>query len=219
MVVSGKASDMIHPTALAVITLAAVLTHTMPRFRHEIEAAYWIGLPLYCAFGAVTDKSLQIVGDSLALGLCGAVYGLIWFGLEQEGKAPAWRRWMTAVPLLALAGICFPVRQYNLTTLYDGPGLGPLWLIEVALAAGSVAAVGMWRRSAPDTAIWSFAAAVTLCMSVRAFQLLELANVVDIVLIFVPYVTALLTTVARPALLLPDAVNTEPVGEQLRPLG
>jgi len=189
MLLSGNASAMIHPTALAFTIVAALIALKLPQHRQGIETSYLIGLPLYCGFRAVTGSSLQGVGEYLALGLCGSVYGLIWFGLSPESRAPTWRRRTTAVPVMALAGVLIQGQDST------HPGLGMLWIAYSLLATAVVVSVAVWQRSNP-TEIWSFAAAVTLSLGVRTFQYPEPPNAFDIALVFLPYAAGLLTTLA-----------------------
>jgi hypothetical protein len=190
MFLSGNAFSMIHPAALVLTTLVAWLAHKLPRYRQGIETAYLVALPLYCILGAVTGSSIQDVGGYLALGLCGSVYGLAWFGLDPESPDPTWRRWTTGVPVLILAGVSLP------TPVFHGPGLGTPWIIHAALAVVVVVFVAVSRRHASPTAIWSFAAALTLCLAIRTFQNLEQPNTLDIALVFLPYAAGVLTTLA-----------------------
>ena len=213
MLLSGNVFAVIHPVAMVLTALVALVAFKLPRYRQEIEASYWIGLPLYCVFGAITGSSLQDVGENLALGLCGSVYGLTWFGLAPETPDPAWRRWTTAVPVLVLLGACIPIRPH-------GPGLGRLWIMHAVFASVVVVFVAVWRRPVNPTATWSFAAAVTLGIAIRTFQNPEQPNALDIALVFLPYAAGVVTTLAsRSARLLHNSATAEPVGEQLRPLG
>jgi len=213
MLLSGKPFDLIHVPALALMILAGATAFGLSRYRQRIETFYWIGVPFLCGAGAMLGSSFRIVGEILAFGLCSSVYGLVWFGLDSESKDPAWRRWTTAVPVFALAGLYFPLEN-------GGPGLGSQWVMLVALATGIVGFAGAWRYSAPPTSIWSFAAAVTLCLGVHAFQNLERASALDVALMFGPYATGILTTlVSRNDPLLQDSAHAKPVREQLRPLG
>ena len=50
---------------------------------------------------------VEDVGRFMAVGLVGSVYGLTWFGFHRDGLRPNGMRWITAAPVLALAGTFF----------------------------------------------------------------------------------------------------------------
>src|SRR5436190_18942505 len=144
MLLSGNVFALIHPLAMVLTVLLALAAFKLPRYRQAIETFYWIGLPLYCVFGAITGASLQDVGGNLALGLCGSVYGLTWFGLATETPDPTWRSWTTSVPVLMLLGACFPIQAH-------GPGLGMGWTADAVVASVVVVFVAIWRRAVSPT--------------------------------------------------------------------
>jgi hypothetical protein len=206
ILLSGNVFAMIHPAALTLTIVVACMAHSLPRYRQAIETAYLVGLPLYCVLGAVSGKSIEDVGGYLALGLCGSVYGLAWFGLAPESPDPGWRRWTTVFPVLAVAGATLPA------PLFHGPGLGAPWITHAALAVVVVIFVAVWRRHACPTAIWSFAAAVTLCTAVRTFQNIGQPTALDIALVFLPYGAGILTSLARRSVrLFHNSAAAEPV--------
>lgn len=211
MLLSGNPAAIVDPLALLFIALLAWIAHRSPRLRQATELLCLVGVPVGCVFAAVGSPSFQGAGAYLAFGMCGSVYGLTWFGLESDTPDPAWRRWTTAVPVLTLLGSALPV--------FRGPGLGSAWIIQAVIATAAVVFVAIWRRDTNQTAIRSFAAAVTLCLGVRTFQIDGQPNALDLGLVFLPYVTSIFASLAgQTARLLHHSADTQPISEQLRPL-
>ena len=202
MLLSGRAFSLIHPPSLAIIIVLACVALKLPRYRQMIETSYLIGLPLVCAVGALTSSSTDDVAKFLAVGLCGSIYGLTWFGFQTESPSPNWRRWTTAVPVLALAGSYVLLRMRFSVPLFTGVGLGTVWTARCVVAVAAVLVMRAWQiflgregeSRANAFAICSFGAALTLCIAVQILLHLDRTNARAVFMAFLPYALAVLAT-------------------------
>ena len=186
MLVSGYPFSLIHPASLVLIFVVACIGLTLPGLRNAIETFYLMALPLICAAGAATSASLESVGEYLALGVVGSFYGLIWFGSDLHQLSQGRRKWVTAVPVIALAAFCFVLSE----DLFGAPGLGASWAMRPVLAAALVVGVAFVRFD--PFAVCSLGAALTFGIAAYPFQHLDRANALDFAMVFLPYVAALL---------------------------
>jgi hypothetical protein len=195
MLLLGRVFSLIHPGALALVAVAALVARRGPRYRRVVEVVYLIGLPLYCAWGVFAASSINDVGPYVAVGVCGSIYGLIWFGMDSGSAAPLWIGYSAAVPVSMLAGFWILLQSRYVPLAFHGTGLGSHWIVQALCAVAVVVGVALWRP-VQRTGVWSFGAAVTLCMTIRVFQNLNQAAPIDITLAFFPYIAAMIATSA-----------------------